>query len=121
MFNPLGALGSFGSGAVEGFGTGMDLMDRYRTQKGQADFYQALQQSLGDVSSLGPLGTPEPGAPSARAAMPTPQAPAGPMAPGMQPPQAGFAAGLPGAQPVPQQPAHADRGGFRVRFRCLYR
>ena len=129
MFNPLGALGSFGSGAMEGFGTSMDLMDQYRTQKGQADFYQALQQSLGDVSSLGPLGTPEPGAPSARPTdagggpgspvqtanlPPLPQKAPGvmpgafpPMQAAMQPGAAAPAAGQPAAQRQPFQLAAA--------------
>jgi len=125
MFNPLGALGSFGSGAVEGFGTGMDLADKYRTQKGAIDFYQALQQSLGDVSALGSLGTPDPGAPSARPQPtdagggpggpvqtanlpPLPQQVPGvmpgafpPMQAAMQPGQAGVAPGQPGAQRQP--------------------
>jgi len=125
MFNPLGALGSFGSGAVEGFGTGMDLADKYRTQKGAIDFYQALQQSLGDVSALGSLGTPDPGAPSARPQPtdagggpggpvqtanlpPLPQQAPGvmpgafpPMQAAMQPGQAGVAPGQPGAQRQP--------------------
>ena len=125
MFFPLGALGSFGSGAVEGFGTGMDLADKYRTQKGAIDFYQALQQSLGDVSALGSLGTPDPGAPSARPQPtdagggpggpvqtanlpPLPQQAPGvmpgafpPMQAAMQPGQAGVAPGQPGAQRQP--------------------
>ena len=114
MFFPLGALGSFGSGAVEGFDTGMDLMDKYRTQKGQADFMQALQQAqLGGAENLTPQGgfTPDPGVSSERSQMPTPQAPMAPMQPGMAPPQGGFAGSIPGAQAPPQQPGGAQPPG----------
>src|SRR6516164_4917492 len=114
MFFPLGALGSFGSGAVEGFDTGMDLMDKYRTQKGQADFMQALQQAqLGGAENLTPQSgfTPDPGVSSERSQMPTPQAPMAPMQPGMAPPQGGFAGSIPGAQAPPQQPGGAQPPG----------
>ena len=114
MFNPLGALGSFGTGAMQGVETGMDLMDKYRTQKGQADFMQALQQAqLGGAENLTPQGgfTPDPGVSSERSQMPTPQAPMAPMQPGMAPPQGGFAGSIPGAQAPPQQPGGAQPPG----------
>jgi len=87
MFNPLGALGSFGTGAMQGFGTGMDLMDKYRTLKGQSDFIQSMGGMEGLSQMLMPASQPPmPSEPSQAAQQPT-QPPAQP--PGPPPAQPG--------------------------------
>jgi hypothetical protein len=44
----LGMLGAFGTGALQGVETGMDLMDKYRTLQGKANFLQ----SIGGIEGL---------------------------------------------------------------------
>lgn len=75
MFAPLGALSAFGSGAVGGFGTGLDLYDKYTDLQGQALAADMLKQSgllpggpgalgmgAGALGGMG-MGQPAPGGP----------------------------------------------------------
>src|SRR5215831_16760695 len=126
VFNPLGALGSFGSGAVQGLGTGMDLMDKIQSLKGQANFVQSMGGVEGLSRMMQEAMTPSPGEPSqppanvlgtaqAQAqqpimpgAAPAPQAgmqPGPAVAPGMRPPQMASVGPTPGSGMIQAPPA----------------
>lgn len=124
MFFPLGALGSFGSGATEGFGTGLDIREKLldlqaERQLGQnPEILRAIQEQMG-IGALSSL-VPQPSPPGTSSTQP-PQQDAGTPAPGslpgqvpgvmagafppvqaaMQPGPAAAAPGQPGAQRQP--------------------